>query len=105
MENLKEVLLEVLNKKFINHKGLSKLADVLSSMLHKNKEDVMQALTDTFVVMYGEQLLLVASWEEYQYQTAHIVINYRVMKHTPKKMTVAEIEKKLGYKIEIVSDK
>ena len=68
-------------------------------------EDVMQALTDTFVVMYGEQLLLVASWEEYQYQTAHIVINYRVMKHTPKKMTVAEIEKKLGYKIEIVSDK
>ena len=46
MENLKEELLEVLNKKFINHKGLSKLADVLSSMLHKNKEDVMQALIE-----------------------------------------------------------
>ena len=46
MEKLKEELLEVLNKKFINHKGLSKLADILSSMLHKNKEDVMQALIE-----------------------------------------------------------
>ena len=68
-------------------------------------EDVMQTLTDAFVAMYGEQLLLVANWEEYHHQNAHIVINYRVMKHSPKKMTVAEIEKKLGYKIEIVSDK
>ena len=68
-------------------------------------EDVMQTLTNAFVAMYGAQLLLVANWEEYHHQTAHIVINYRVMKHTPKKMTVSEIEKKLGYKIEIVSEK
>ena len=46
MENLKEELLEVLNKKFINHKGLSKLADVLSSMLHKDKEEVLQGLIE-----------------------------------------------------------
>ncbi|MBR4004028.1 MAG: ribonuclease R [Clostridia bacterium] len=46
MENLKKELLEVLNKKFINHKGLSKLADILSSTLKKDKEEVMAALVE-----------------------------------------------------------
>jgi hypothetical protein len=81
------------------------LANIELTPFRLKMEDVMQTLTDAFVAMYGEQLLLVANWEEYHYQTAHIVIRYRVMKHAPKKMTVAEIEKKLGYKIEIVSDK
>ena len=46
MENLKKELLEVLNKKFINHKGLSKLAEVLSSTLKKDREQVMAALIE-----------------------------------------------------------
>ena len=68
-------------------------------------ESVMQRLTDVFVIMYGSKFQLFASWEEYIYQHNHIAINFRFMERAPKKMTVAEIEKKLGYKIEIVSDK
>lgn len=67
-------------------------------------ESVMQRLTDVFQIMYGSRFQLFASWEEYVYQRNHIAINFRFMKRAPKKMTVAEIEKKLGYKIEIVSE-
>ena len=44
MKDLKEELLEVLDKKFINHKGLNKLAQILASMLKKDFEEVYQAL-------------------------------------------------------------
>ena len=65
----------------------------------------MQSVTNAFESVFGNNLQLIASWTDYEYAKAHISINYRVVKKMPKKMTVAEIEKKLGYKIEIVSDK
>ena len=57
-----------------------------------------------FVRTFREELVCIVI-PNYIYQHNHIAINFRFMERAPKKMTVAEIEKKLGYKIEIVSDK
>jgi hypothetical protein len=67
---------------------------------------VLESLQRSFSVMYAaDNIKLVTDWEEnYISADNHLVINYRVYKHSPKKMTVSEIEKKLGYKIEIVSE-
>lgn len=46
MENLKQQLLEILDKKFIQHKGLAKLADILAGMVKKSSADVMTALKE-----------------------------------------------------------
>lgn len=78
--------------------------DVENSAFGIKMEDVMQKLTDAFVAAYGQHLQLLASWEEYAYGRANIVINYRILKREPRKMTVNEIEKALGYKVEIVSE-
>ena len=84
-------------------RGKSK--DDISDVCFRAKmEDVMQSLTDTFVSTFGSKLQFVGFWTEYSYNNNHVAINYRVVKQVPKKMTVSEIEKKLGYKIEIVSE-
>ena len=78
--------------------------DISNTCFRLKLEDVMQSITDAFVSTFGSKLQFIASWGDYEYAKAHITINYRVVKQLPKKMTVAEIEKKLGYKIEIVSE-
>ena len=78
--------------------------DVENAAFSNKMEDVMQQLTDTFVATYGKHFQLLARWEEYAFGRANIAINYRILKQEPKKMTVTEIEKALGYKIEIVSE-
>ncbi len=81
------------------------LANIELTPFRLKMEEVMQSVTNAFESVFGNNLQLIASWTDYEYAKAHISINYRVVKKMPKKMTVAEIEKKLGYKIEIVSDK
>ena len=44
MEDLKEKILEFLGEKFINHKGINKLAEIVSKSLHTNYEDVLLVL-------------------------------------------------------------
>ena len=44
MEELKEKILELLGEKFINHKGINKLAEIVSKSLHTNYEDVLLVL-------------------------------------------------------------
>ena len=78
--------------------------DISNTCFRLKMEDVMQSITNAFVATFGSKLQLIASWTEYEYAKTHITVNYRVVKQLPKKMTVAEIEKKLGYKIEIVSE-
>ena len=78
--------------------------DVENAAFSNKMEDVMQQLTDAFVATYGKHFQLLARWEEYAFGRANIAINYRILKQEPKKMTVTEIEKALGYKIEIVSE-
>jgi len=46
MSELKEEILQVLNKKFINHKGLNKLASVLASSLKREYDEVFSALQE-----------------------------------------------------------
>ena len=46
MSELNKQLLEVLDKKFINHKGLNKLADILASTLKKDYDEVFAALRE-----------------------------------------------------------
>lgn len=67
---------------------------------------VMETLQKAFDIMYcADGIKLIATWEDsYRPASNHLVINYRVYKHSPKKMTVSEIEKALGYKVEIVSE-
>ncbi len=36
--------------------------------------------------------------------SSHVAIQYYLVKDTPRKMTVAEIEEKLGYRVEIVKE-
>ena len=78
--------------------------DISNTCFRLKMEDVMQSITDAFVSTFGSKLQLIASWTEYKDANNHISINYRVVKQLPKRMTVAEIEKKLGYKIEIISE-
>lgn len=67
---------------------------------------VMEALQKAFNIMYAaDNIKLITNWEDtYRPAANHIVITYRVYKHSPKKMTVSEIEKVLEYKVEIVSE-
>lgn len=67
---------------------------------------VIKALEKAFSIMYAaDNIKLITNWEDaYRPAANHIVIHYRVYKHSPKKMTVSEIEKALGYKVEIVSE-
>ena len=44
MEELKEKILEFLGSKFINHKGINKLSEVVSKSLHTDYEDTLLAL-------------------------------------------------------------
>ena len=44
MEELKIKILEILDEKFINHKGIDKLSKILSGMLKANYEDVLLCL-------------------------------------------------------------
>lgn len=44
MEELKNKILEILDEKFINHKGIDKLSKILSGMLKANYEDVLLCL-------------------------------------------------------------
>lgn len=78
--------------------------DISNTCFRLKMEDVMQSITNAFVSTFSSKLQLIASWTEYENAESHISINYRVVKQLPKRMTVAEIEKKLGYKIEIVSE-
>ena len=67
---------------------------------------VLESLQRAFSVMYAaDNIKLIINWEDtYRPADNHLFISYRVYKDSPKKMTVSEIEKKLGYKIEIVSE-
>ena len=44
MEELKNKILEILDEKFINHKGIDKLSRILCEMLKANYEDVLLRL-------------------------------------------------------------
>ena len=72
----------------------------------KHNEDVENAAFSNKMedATYGKHFQLLARWEQYAFGRANIAINYRILKQEPKKMTVTEIEKALGYKIEIVSE-
>lgn len=69
-------------------------------------EDILTTIERVFNNTFNSNtnpLKLHLNWGEAD-TSAHVAIQYRLVKDTPKKMTVAEIEQKLGYRIEIVRE-
>ena len=82
--------------------GLTSCASVTNDIIGVKKYELIQKLTDTLNSLYPKlDSVCERITPENQYLKFHFKVKYR---EQVKKMTVEEIEKALGYKIEIVSD-
>jgi hypothetical protein len=83
--------------------GLSSSHDVTNDIFGSNKYEMIQKLTDALNDLYPK---FETVCERILPETQYLRFDFRVKrKKEVKRMTVAEIEKELGYKIEIVGDK
>lgn len=83
--------------------GLPSHNNITNDITGDKKYELMQKLTDTLNALYPKlDSICEKITPEKQYLKFHFRVKY---KEQVKKMTVEEIEKELGYKIEIVSDK
>ena len=83
--------------------GLTSCSSVTNDITGDKKYELMQKLTDTLNSLYPKlDCLCEKIAPENQYLKFHFKVRF---KEQVKKMTLEEIEKALGYKIEIVSDK
>ena len=46
MNELKRKILEILDEKFLNHKGINKLAEILCKIIGSDYEQTLQALVE-----------------------------------------------------------
>ena len=83
--------------------GLTSCSSVTNDITGDKKYELIQKLTDTLNGLYPKlDCVCEKITPENQYLKFHFRVKYR---EQVKKMTIEEIEKALGYKIEIVSDK
>ena len=83
--------------------GLTSCSAYINDITGEKKYELIQKLTDTLNSLYPKlDCVCDKITPENQYLKFHFRVKY---KEPVKKMTVEEIEKELGYKIEIVSDK
>ena len=83
--------------------GLTSCSSVTNDITSDKKYEMIQKLNDTLNDLYPKlNSMCEKITPENQYLKFHFRIDYR---EQVKKMTVEEIERQLGYKIEIVSDK
>lgn len=83
--------------------GLTSCSSVTNDITGDKKYELIQKLNDTLNSLYPKlDSVCERITPENQYLKFHFRVKYR---EQIKKMTVEEIEKELGYKIEIVSDK
>ena len=82
--------------------GLTSCSSVTNDITGDKKYELIQKLTDTLNSLYPKlDCVCDKITPENQYLKFHFRVKYR---EQVKKMTVAEVEKALGYKVEIVSD-
>lgn len=83
--------------------GLTSCSSVTNDITGDKKYELMQKLNNTLNSLYPKlDCVCDKITPENQYLKFHFRVKYR---EQVKKMTVAEVEEALGYKIEIVSDK
>ena len=83
--------------------GLTSCSSVTNDITGDKKYEMIQKLNDTLNSLYPKlDSVCDKITPENQYLKFHFRVKYR---EQVKKMTVAEVEEALGYKIEIVSDK
>ena len=83
--------------------GLTSCSSITNDINGDKKHELMQKLNDVLNSLYPKlDSVCDKIAPEKQYLKFHLKVNY---KEQVKKMTVAEVEEALGYKIEIVSDK
>ncbi len=78
---------------------------VIDTSFSLKMDDVIARIISAFYSTFSSKYAtLVVSWGTYDKQPNHVQIQYKLLKSSPKRMTVEQIEKELGYKVEIVSE-